>query len=93
MAGRRPCRAGLSSLQLRSPLYLPAGIPDVVGGRSNSYERKTETGRQEAVSDIKAEAAEVGADAVVGATLDDEEMAEGMLWVNISGTAVRTRRG
>jgi Uncharacterized conserved protein len=30
---------------------------------------------------------------VVGATLDYEEMAEGMLWVNISGTAVRTRRG
>ena len=71
---------------------IAAGIRDVVGGRSNSYEKKIETGRQEAVTDIKAMAAEAGADAVVGATLDYEEMAEGMLWVNISGTAVKTRR-
>ncbi|MEF8886829.1 MAG: YbjQ family protein [Haloarculaceae archaeon] len=71
---------------------IAAGIRDVVGGRSGSYEKKIETGRQEAVTDIRAEAAEVGADAVVGASLDYEEMAEGMLWVNISGTAVRTRR-
>jgi len=70
---------------------IAAGIRDVVGGRSNSDEKKIETGRQEAVTDVEAEAAELGADAVVGATLDYEEMAEGMLWVNISGTAVRTR--
>ena len=72
---------------------IAAGIRDVVGGRSGSYEKKIETGRQEAVSDIKAEAEQLGADAVVGATMDYEEMAEGMLWVNISGTAVKTRRG
>jgi uncharacterized protein YbjQ (UPF0145 family) len=71
---------------------IAAGIRDVVGGRSGSYEKKIETGRQEAVSDIKAEAEQLGADAVVGATMDYEEMAEGMLWVNISGTAVKTRR-
>ncbi len=71
---------------------IAAGIRDVVGGRSNSYEKKIETGRQEAVTDIKAMATEAGADAVVGAALDYEEMAEGMLWVNISGTAVKTRR-
>ena len=44
------------------------------------------------VSDIRAEARYLGADAVVGATFDYEEMAEGMLWVNLSGTAVKTRR-
>ena len=71
---------------------IAAGIRDVVGGRSGSYEKKIDTGRQEAVSDIKAEAEQLGADAVVGATMDYEEMAEGMLWVNISGTAVKTRR-
>ncbi|WP_159898650.1 YbjQ family protein [Salinirussus salinus] len=71
---------------------IAAGIRDVVGGRSGSYEKKIETGRQEAVTDIKAEAEQLGADAVVGATMDYEEMAEGMLWVNISGTAVKTRR-
>lgn len=70
---------------------IAAGIRDVVGGRSGSYERKIETGRREAINDIRAEAEELGADAVVGATFDYEEMAEGMLWVNLSGTAVRTR--
>ncbi|WP_276254248.1 YbjQ family protein [Halomontanus rarus] len=71
---------------------IAAGIRDVVGGRSGSYEKKIETGRTEAIADIRAEAEELGADAVVGATFDYEEMGEGMLWVNLSGTAVRTRR-
>ena len=71
---------------------IAAGIRDVVGGRSGSYEKKIKAGRDEALTDIRAEAEELGADAVVGATFDYEEMAEGMLWVNVSGTAVRTRR-
>ena len=71
---------------------IAAGIRDVVGGRSGSYENKIETGRREAMGDIRAEAEQLGADAVVGATFDYEEMAEGMLWVNLSGTAVQTRR-
>ncbi len=70
---------------------IAAGIRDVVGGRSGSYEKKIEQGRREAISDIEAEAAELGADAIVGASFDYEEMAEGMLWVNLSGTAVSTR--
>ncbi|WP_049929142.1 YbjQ family protein [Halopiger goleimassiliensis] len=71
---------------------IAAGIRDVVGGRSASYEKKIAKGREEAKADVREEAREVGADAVVGASFDYEEMAEGMLWVNISGTAVRTRR-
>jgi uncharacterized protein YbjQ (UPF0145 family) len=35
---------------------------------------------------------DLGADAVVGAAFDYEEMREGMLRVNVSGTAVQTRR-
>lgn len=70
---------------------IAAGIRDVVGGRSGSYEKKVETGRQEAISDIRIEAERLGADAVVGASFDYEEMGEGMLWVNLSGTAVKTR--
>ncbi len=70
---------------------ISAGIRDVVGGRSGSYEKKIAAGRQEAVNDIQQEAADMGADAIVGATFDYEEMAEGMLWVNLSGTAVKTR--
>lgn len=67
---------------------IAAGIRDVVGGRSGSYEKKIETGRREAINDLEAEAAERGADAVIGASFDYEEMGEGMLWVNLSGTAV-----
>ncbi len=70
---------------------IAAGIRDVVGGRSGSYEKKIETGREEAIADLRAETEELGADAVVGASFDYEEMAEGMLWVNLSGTAVRTQ--
>lgn len=67
-----------------------AGIRDVVGGRSGSYEKRIEEGRNEALADLRAEAEDLGADAVVGASFDYEEMAEGMLWVNVSGTAVAT---
>jgi uncharacterized protein YbjQ (UPF0145 family) len=70
---------------------IAAGIRDVVGGRSGSYEKKIEAGREEAMRDLLADATDLGADAVVGVALDYEEMAEGMLWVNLSGTAVRTR--
>ncbi|WP_096390697.1 YbjQ family protein [Halopenitus persicus] len=70
---------------------IAAGIRDVVGGRSGSYEKKIETGRIEAIADLEDEAADRGADAVVGASFDYEEMGEGMLWVNLSGTAVSTR--
>lgn len=70
---------------------MAAGIRNVVGGRSGSYEKRIETGRREAMDDIRAEARELGADAVLGASFDYEEMAEGMLWVNLSGTAVATR--
>jgi uncharacterized protein YbjQ (UPF0145 family) len=72
---------------------IAAGIRDVVGGRSGSYEKKIETDHREAITDLRAEAEELGADAVFGASVDYEEMAEGMLWVNLSGTAVKTRRG
>jgi uncharacterized protein YbjQ (UPF0145 family) len=71
---------------------IAAGIRDVVGGRSGSYWRKIEEGRAEAIADLETGAREVGADAVVGATFDYEEMGEGMLWVTLSGTAVETRR-
>jgi uncharacterized protein YbjQ (UPF0145 family) len=71
---------------------IAAGVRNIVGGRSGSYEKKIAVGREEALDDIRVEAEDLGADAVVGAAFDYEEMAEGMLWVNISGTAVETRR-
>ena len=66
-----------------------AGIRDVVGGRSGAYENEIKDGKREAVKDIKKTAKDLGADAVVGISFDYEEMKEGMLWINVTGTAVK----
>ena len=49
-----------------------AGIRDIVGGRSATYERELRRAREIAMEEIKASAAEMGANAVVGVDLDDE---------------------
>lgn len=66
-----------------------AGIRNIVGGRSGQYEDEIREGRMEAVKDMKARAKEKGADAIIGVTADYEEMSEGMLWINTTGTAVK----
>lgn len=60
-----------------------------VGGAS--HERGIPKNREEAIGEHWTEAGIPGADAVVGAAFDYEEMAEGTLWVAFSGTAVETR--
>lgn len=68
-----------------------AGIRDIVGGRSGSYERVLRDARGEALADLEAEAAKLGADAVVAIDLDYEVIGQGgsMLMVSASGTAVK----
>jgi len=68
-----------------------AGIRDIVGGRSGSYERILADARQQAIEELQAEAASRGGNAVVGIDLDYEVIgANGsMLMVSASGTAVR----
>jgi uncharacterized protein YbjQ (UPF0145 family) len=68
-----------------------AGIRDIVGGRSATYERELSTARQTALEELEQRAAERGANAVIGVDLDYEVMgsANGMLMVSASGTAVR----
>lgn len=68
-----------------------AGIRDIVGGRSGSYEEVLRRGRNEAIQEMIAEAAARGANAVVGVDLDYESLgANGsMLMVTAAGTAVR----
>jgi uncharacterized protein YbjQ (UPF0145 family) len=70
-----------------------AGIRDIVGGRSATYERELRRAREIAVEEIKTAAAEMGANAIVGVDLDYETIgANGaMLMVTISGTAVVVR--
>lgn len=70
---------------------IAAGIRDVVGGRSGSYGTTIETGREEALADLRAEARELDADDGVGTPFDYEEVAGGTLWINLSETAVGTR--
>jgi uncharacterized protein YbjQ (UPF0145 family) len=67
-----------------------AGIRDIVGGRSAAYEQELRKARDIAFAEIKAAAAELGANAIVGVDIDYETVgAQGsMLMVSVSGTAV-----
>ena len=68
-----------------------AGIRDIIGGRSGSYERVLREARDMAIAEMQEEAARRGADAVVGVDLDYETIGDtgSMLMVSASGTAVR----
>ncbi len=67
-----------------------AGIRDLVGGRSSTYERELQKARDIAMQELAERAAELGANAVVGIDIDYEVLgqANGMLRVAVSGTAV-----
>ena len=70
-----------------------AGIRDIVGGRTSSYEAVLRRAKADALADLDAQAQRLGADAVVGIDLDYETIgANGsMLMVSASGTAVRLK--
>ena len=67
-----------------------AGIRDLVGGRSATYERELQRARDLALGELEERARELGANAVVGVDLDYEVLGQGngMLMVSASGTAV-----
>ena len=68
-----------------------AGIRNLIGGRSSSYEKELLEARRKALSELEERARLMGADAVVGIDIDYEVLGEGggMLMVTASGTAVR----
>ena len=68
-----------------------AGVRDIVGGRAGAYESTLRDARREAFAELEAEAARLGADAVIGVDIDYEVVGQGgsMLMVSVSGTAVR----
>ena len=68
-----------------------AGIRDIVGGRSGSYERVLREAKDTALKEMEQEAQKLGATAVIGVDLDYETVGKngGMLMVTASGTAVR----
>ena len=68
-----------------------AGIRDIVGGRSGSYEKVLREAKNSALKEMQDRAREFGADAIVAVDLDYETVGPngGMLMVTASGTAVK----
>ena len=67
-----------------------AGIRDIVGGRSGTYERVLQEAKQTAMRELEDKATSMGANAVIGIDLDFETVGSGnMLMVIASGTAVK----
>jgi uncharacterized protein YbjQ (UPF0145 family) len=68
-----------------------AGIRDIVGGRSGTYERVIQEAKTSALQELTMKAQGMGANAIVGVDLDFETVGSGgsMLMVVATGTAVR----
>lgn len=67
-----------------------AGITDIIGGRSSAYEKSLIEAKDTALKEMQDQAAELGANAVIGVDLDYETIGSNgsMLMVSASGTAV-----
>ena len=67
-----------------------AGIRDIVGGRSASYEKVLREAKDTSMKEMMERAQALGANAVVGIDIDDETLGSNnsMLMVSTSGTAV-----
>lgn len=67
-----------------------ASIRDIVGGRSKSYEEVLSRAKDEALGEMLERAKTLGANAVLGVSLDYEAIGQSgsMLMVTCSGTAV-----
>ncbi len=70
-----------------------AGITDMIGGRSKTYESKLEDARETAIMEMQEIAQRKGADAVVGIDIDYQVLGSnnGMLMVTATGTAVKLK--
>lgn len=73
-----------------------AGIRDVIGGRTGSYERVFQKGQQEAIAELQQRAQRLGADAVIGIEIDtgtiNVDQSGALLLITATGTAVKLRR-
>jgi uncharacterized protein YbjQ (UPF0145 family) len=70
-----------------------AGIRDIIGGRTGSYERVFQQGQADALAELQQRAARLGANAVVGIELDtgtiNLDQTGVLLLITASGTAVK----
>ncbi|MGP1386677.1 MAG: YbjQ family protein [Thainema sp.] len=70
-----------------------AGIRDIIGGRTGSYERVFQQGQQAAIDELKERAAQMGADGVIGISVDtgtiNIDQKGALLLITATGTAVK----
>ena len=67
-----------------------AGLSNIFGGRSNTYEGELLNAREKALEEMQQRAEQMGANAIIGVDIDYEVLGvdNGMLMVTASGTAV-----
>ncbi len=65
-----------------------ASITNFIGGRSGAYESEVINARTNAINEMSIRAQNMGANAVVGVRVDTETIANSMIMVTASGTAV-----
>lgn len=67
-----------------------AGIRDIIGGRSGSYEKVLREAKDTAIDEMASEAERLGANAVIGVSIEYETVGSNgsMIMVSCSGTAV-----
>jgi len=72
-----------------------AGIRDIIGGRTGSYEEVFEKGQREAIAELERRAQRLGANAVLGVEVDtgtiNVDQRGALLLITAIGTAVRVR--
>ena len=70
-----------------------AGIRDIIGGRTASYERVFERGQKDAIAELEKRAKKLGADGVIGIRIDTDTInldeTGVLLLITASGTAVK----
>ncbi|TBR60484.1 YbjQ family protein [Mastigocladus laminosus UU774] len=72
-----------------------AGLRDIIGGRTGSYERLFEEGQRKALAELEQRALRLGADAVIGIEIDtgtiNVDQSGVLLLITATGTAVKMR--
>lgn len=72
-----------------------AGIRDVIGGRTGSYEQIFERGQRDAIAELERRAQRLGANAIVGVEVDtgtiNVDQSGVLLLITATGTAVKLR--
>ncbi|WP_373085989.1 heavy metal-binding domain-containing protein [Sneathiella sp.] len=65
-----------------------ARVTDKLGGRSDAYQKEIRNARALALEDMREEAEDLSAHAIIGVGIDVEVIGDSMLMVTVSGTAV-----